>query len=105
MMFLTPDENAIKHGIDPLQQGGEIHVRALASDGVLDVGVADTGQGLSPSSGMGIGIQNICERLQTLFGKSARLELEENIPRGMLARIRIEQETENARNAHRSVRR
>ena len=68
---------------------------AFVNDGVLDVGVADTGQGHSPSSGMGIVLQNIRERLQTLFGKAAKLELEENTPCGMLARIRIEQNTEN----------
>lgn len=95
MMLLTLVENAIKHGIDPLQQGGEIRLRAAANDGALLVEVADSGHGLSPSAGMGIGLQNIRERLQTLFGKSAKLELEENMPRGMLARIRIRQVTEN----------
>ncbi|MEO8103346.1 MAG: histidine kinase [Betaproteobacteria bacterium] len=91
MMLMTLVENAIKHGIDPLQQGGEIRVFAKAGgDGVLDVAVADSGQGLSHSAGMGIGLQNIRERLQALYRKSARLELEENSPRGVVARIRIE---------------
>lgn len=89
MMLLTLVENAIKHGIDPLQQGGEIRVRAVTYEDVLAVEVADTGQGLSPFAGVGIGLQNIRERLQTLFGKTAKLELEENTPRGMLARIRV----------------
>ena len=95
MMLLTLVENAIKHGIDPLQQGGEIRVRAVANEETLVVEVTDTGQGLSPSAGKGIGLQNIRERLQTLFGKSAKLELEENTPRGLLARIRIGQVTED----------
>jgi sensor histidine kinase YesM len=93
MMLLTLVENAIKHGIDPLQQGGEIRVRGEAADkGTLDVSVADTGQGLSHSAGMGIGLQNIRERLQALYRKSAKLVLEENTPRGVVARIRIEQD-------------
>ena len=92
MMLMTLVENAIKHGIDPLQQGGEIRVRGeVTGDGVLDVSVADTGQGLSHSTGMGIGLQNIRQRLQALYRKSARLVLEENLPRGVVARIRIEQ--------------
>ena len=92
MMLMTLVENAIKHGIDPLQQGGEIRVRGeVTADGVLDVSVADTGQGLSHSTGMGIGLQNIRQRLQALYRKSARLVLEENLPRGVVARIRIEQ--------------
>ncbi|MCY7388423.1 MAG: histidine kinase, partial [Burkholderiales bacterium] len=99
MMLLTLVENAIKHGVDPLQQGGEILVNANLIDEMLDVWVADTGQGLSPSAGMGIGLQNIRERLQTLFGKSAKLELEENSPRGMVARIRIKHAGGNAPDA------
>jgi len=91
MMLMTLVENAIKHGIDPLQGGGEIRVGAsVGSNGELDVRVADTGQGLSHSSGMGIGLQNIRERLAALYGKSAKLLLEENMPRGVVARIRIE---------------
>ena len=93
MMLLTLVENAIKHGIDPVQQGGEIQVQAVVEDGMLNVSVADSGQGLSPSAGVGIGLQNIRERLQALFGKTAKLILEENAPRGMVARIRIKQET------------
>ena len=91
MMLVTLVENAIKHGIDPLQQGGEIRVWAEAmNDGSLDVCVADNGQGLSHSVGMGIGLENIRERLQALYRKSAKLLLEENAPRGVVARIRIE---------------
>ncbi len=90
MMLLTLVENAIKHGIDPLQQGGEIRVWAeMAGDGALDVCVADTGQGLSHSNGMGIGLRNIRERLTALYRKNAKLLLEENSPRGVVARIRI----------------
>jgi len=92
MMLLTLVENALKHGIDPLQQGGEIRVWAeAAGENVLDVGVADTGQGLSHSVGMGIGLRNIRERLKALYGKNAKLTLEENAPRGVVARIRITQ--------------
>lgn len=90
MMLLTLVENALKHGIDPLQQGGEIHVQAQsAGTGMLDVSVADTGQGLSHSVGMGIGLRNIRERLKALYGKNAKLTLEENTPRGVVARIQI----------------
>ncbi len=97
MMLMTLVENAIKHGIDPLQQGGEIRVwAAMAGEGLLDVSVADNGQGLSHSAGMGIGLQNIRERLQALYRKNAKLVLEENQPRGVVARIRIEQNADKA---------
>ncbi|MEP7157165.1 MAG: histidine kinase [Betaproteobacteria bacterium] len=90
MMLMTLVENSIKHGIDPLQQGGEIHVRATRDDaGMIDVSVADSGQGLSHSAGMGIGLQNIRERLMALYGKTAKLILEENPPQGVVAHIQI----------------
>lgn len=94
MMLMTLVENAIKHGIDPLQQGGEIRIHATnAETGAIEVSVADTGQGLSHSAGIGIGLQNIRDRLQALFRKNAKLILEENTPRGVVARIRIEQDS------------
>ena len=89
MMLLTLVENAIKHGLDPLQQGGAINVAAELHDGVLVVSVADTGQGLLEASGIGVGLVNIRERLTALYGKAAKLELEENEPCGVLARISI----------------
>ena len=94
MMLMTLVENAIKHGIDPLQQGGEIHVHATSAEtGAMEVSVADTGQGLSHSADMGIGLPNIRDRLQALYRKNAKLILEENTPRGVVARIRIEQDS------------
>ena len=94
MMLLTLVENAIKHGIDPLQQGGEIHVWAETTTGdALELCVADTGAGLSHSTGMGIGLVNIRERLKALYRKNAKLLLEENTPRGVVARIRIERDS------------
>lgn len=89
MMLMTLIENALKHGVDPLQQGGEIVIRASAAEGVLSVSVADTGQGLSHSAGMGVGLANIRERLSALHGRTARLTLEENTPRGVIARITL----------------
>ncbi len=90
MMLMTLVENAIKHGIDPMQQGGEIRVGA-SRDGAdaLMVSVADNGQGLASWSNTGIGLQNIRERLHALFGRQAKLLLEENSPRGVIAKIRI----------------
>ncbi len=89
MMLLTLIENAIKHGIDPLPQGGHIHIAAKFDGDQLELSVADTGQGLSTSTGMGVGLTNIRERLATIFGKKAKLLIEENSPSGIVARISI----------------
>lgn len=90
MMLMTLVENAIKHGLDPLQQGGTLRVAATReADNTLVVSVSDDGQGLSNWSSGGIGLQNIRDRLHALFGRRAKLLLEENAPRGVVARIRI----------------
>ncbi|MEQ1517101.1 MAG: histidine kinase [Usitatibacteraceae bacterium] len=98
MMLMTLVENAIKHGIDPLQQGGEIRVSATQTDKELDVSVADTGSGLAHTGavGVGIGLQNIRDRLSALFGKRAKLSFEENGSRGVVARITLRHELSGA---------
>ena len=88
MMLLTLVENAIKHGLDPLQQGGTIALTASETASQLVLIVADTGQGLANTSG-GVGLQNIRDRLAALYGKTARLIFEENSPRGVIARIQL----------------
>ena len=51
--------------------------------------VADTGEGIVPKKGGGVGLANIRERLKALYGPEARLLLEENTPRGVVASIEI----------------
>ncbi len=89
MMLISLVENAIKHGIDPCCECGQITIRAAESDGKLVVSVADTGEGIKPKQGGGLGLANIRERLKALYGPSARLVLEENVPRGVVAAIEV----------------
>jgi LytS/YehU family sensor histidine kinase len=85
---ITLVENAIKHGNEPSAAGGRVTVSAAQDgEGRLAVSVADTGAGLGDAPGQGIGLANIRERLDLLFGQGACLELEENEPRGFIARI------------------
>jgi len=90
MMLITLVENALKHGIDPCCEAGRITVRAREEGGKLRYGVADTGLGISTKKGTGVGLANIRERLKTLHGCNARLVLEENEPRGVVATIELE---------------
>ena len=82
-------ENAIKHGLNPLPEGGAIEVTARLVNGQLTVDVADTGAGLRSSSGTGGGLANLRARLAALYGDAARLELEANVPRGIRATISV----------------
>ena len=89
MMLLSLVENALKHGVDPCCECSTVAIRAVHADGRLTVSVADTGEGIVPKKGGGVGLSNIRERLKALFGHEARLVLEENNPRGVVASIQI----------------
>ena len=89
MMLISLVENAIKHGVDPRCECGRIEIRAAEDEGRLRVSVIDTGEGIRPKKGGGVGLSNIRERLKALYGGSARLVLEENAPHGVIASIEV----------------
>ena len=89
MMLVTLVENAIRHGLNPLPEGGEVRIQARASEGKLRVQVIDTGAGLSESSGPGVGLANIRARLTTLYGGHARILLAQNPGRGVIATLEL----------------
>jgi LytS/YehU family sensor histidine kinase len=85
----TLTENAIKHGLNPLPEGGAIEITARIEGRHLKVGVADTGAGLRASGGTGAGVANLRARLAALYGEAAHLEFEANAPRGIRATIAV----------------
>jgi len=87
MMLATLVENAIKHGITPLTEGGSIKVSAARKGDVLSLCVADTGRGFDATSGTGVGLANIRARLAALYGSRAALRFEANVPRGVVATV------------------
>ncbi len=87
MMLLTLVENAIKHGVGPLREGGAVSVRALRSEGRCSLEVADTGRGFTTQLGNGAGLANIRARLAARYGGDARLRLSRNEPKGVTATI------------------
>ncbi len=89
MALLTLVENAVRHGIDPGEDGGRIDVGARADGPLLRLWVADTGVGLDPHAQAGTGLANLRDRLAAFFGPGATLNLEEQSPHGLRAEIRI----------------
>ena len=89
MMLLTLVENALKHGLNPLPEGGTIRVAASTTAGKLMVSVTDTGRGLVPGSGGGTGLANIRGRLSAAYGAAASLRLQLNQPHGVVATIEL----------------
>jgi two-component system, LytTR family, sensor histidine kinase AlgZ len=66
-------ENAIKHGIATLVDGGTVRVESRVRDGQLQVTVENPFDPQSPAPRHGLGLRNLNRRLETRFGLLARL--------------------------------
>lgn len=88
-------ENAIRHGLEPQVGAGRLEVQARREGGDLLLCVRDTGVGLREASpataGTGFGLQQVRERLHTLFGERAALKVApaDDDEGGTLAQIRL----------------
>jgi signal transduction histidine kinase len=89
MMLITLVENALKHGLQPLLEGGSIRIAATSDPTTLRVQVEDTGRGLGTNLGAGTGLANIRARLRSMYGAGAQLSLRVNEPRGVVAMIEL----------------
>jgi hypothetical protein len=91
MTLLTLVENAVRHGIDPSEEGGQIDVTVRLQDQrclalVTDTGIG-LGQGKHGSQGLGTGLANLRERLQLIFSGDAQLNLAALNPHGFSAEL------------------
>jgi two-component system, LytTR family, sensor kinase len=89
-------ENSIKHGLEPRIHGGTITLRSRMQDGHVVLEVEDDGVGIVLKSanaldrgGAGIGMQNVRERLEVLYGGRARFTVVSRPGRGTLVSISI----------------
>ena len=94
-MLLQPMiENAIKHGLAPRLEGGQIHLRIHRRDGRLAIAIDDNGMGMSTERllevyGGGIGISNVHERLRLLYGDQFEMDIRSQEGEGTQIRIEI----------------
>jgi len=97
-MLLQPlVENSIKHGLSSMVESGSIYLRSRLADSGLVIEVEDDGVGMAATQlaetestrGAGIGMANISERLQVLYGDSARMTIDSREGKGTLVRIRL----------------
>lgn len=96
-------ENSINYGVDPMDDCGEIFIRVKKEDDMLILSVEDNGIGMSQEEvsllltdsnrkrkhGSGVGLININNRLQILFGKECGLLIESEPDEGTRVSIRI----------------
>ena len=88
MVLITLVENAIKHGLNPMPNGGRIDIEVFTSATTVVVEVRDDGAGLhvtAGKTGSGLGLANIRERLKALYGADASLRLMQREPFGVIA--------------------
>jgi two-component system LytT family sensor kinase len=104
-MLLQPlIENSIKHGLEPRIEGGTVTLRSrILHDGRLLLEVEDDGIGMAaepgedPSefaadlaragAGTGIGMRNVRERMEVLYGNQAEVEIVSRPGRGTKVRL------------------
>jgi LytS/YehU family sensor histidine kinase len=106
-------ENAVKHGVAPLPQGGEVTIRGTlerAADGSLELSltVGDTGSGVTEADlrrgrALGVGLSNVERRLRGQYGTDASLSIQSVPGTGTTVTIRLP--AEPSRTADQPVRR
>jgi len=69
-------ENAVKHGIALLDEGGEIQMLGRVVRDGLRFTIENPYDPLAPSSRTGIGLANVRQRLEARYGTAARLDVE-----------------------------
>jgi chemotaxis protein histidine kinase CheA len=89
LMLPSLVENAIKHGLEPQREGGSVNISAHLEGGTLRLVVADTGRGFGDTLGSGVGLNNIRERLDLVYGGNASLAVIANFPSGVAATLTV----------------
>ena len=96
-------ENAIYHGMEGMYEDGEIEIRVYEKDGDIKIDVSDNGPGMtqekidyimhnkvvSSRRGSGIGVCNVNERIQLIYGKNYGITLSSELDEGTIATITI----------------
>ena len=92
-------ENAIKHAINHMEAGGKIKITACLEHERLLLTVSDDGPGIAELADgpygaeainfSGVGLKNIVDRLESLYGKSAEVSMLTKRGRGLTVQIRL----------------
>ncbi|MGX1584434.1 sensor histidine kinase [Microbacterium sp. NPDC055502] len=92
-------ENAVRHGLEPGEGGGEIRLTSRDDGTHTEILVEDDGVGMDPDGlrslltaredGSHVGLRNVDTRLRQLYGSSGGLVVETNTGAGTLVRMRV----------------
>jgi len=90
MLLLQPlVENAVRHAIANRRGGGTIEIRARESDSQLSIEVADDGPGFGDTPSNGVGLANVRDRLEHLYGNRQSMQLATAPNGGAVVRIAV----------------
>ena len=81
-------ENALRHGVGARLDGGTIRIAVQPSPGGLTVSVSDDGVGFPAAPVERTGLGNLRQRLSTLYGSRASLQIDRTSP-GSCVRVTI----------------
>ncbi|MHB9144202.1 MAG: histidine kinase [Symbiobacteriia bacterium] len=93
-------ENAVVHGVAPMEGHGVVAVSARRRHGLVVVTIVDNGIGMTPEEkhqifdagfgkGMGLGLSNVNDRLISLYGLAYRLRVRSAPGKGTAVRLRV----------------
>jgi signal transduction histidine kinase len=89
-MLLQPVvENAIRHGLEPKVEGGEVRMSAKRDGDRVAVEIVDSGVGFAPTTRGGVGLSNLRERLRLLYGERASLAVIDAAGGGTAVRMEL----------------
>ncbi len=95
MMLQTLVENAIKHGVSNLVEGGIIEIKSIAEDSVLKLRIKNSGQYVhgvkKPGKKGGYGLSNTKERLKLIYGSEATFNIYNENDKFVITEVRIPQ--------------
>ncbi|NBC57647.1 MAG: sensor histidine kinase [Bacteroidetes bacterium] len=83
-------ENAIKHGISPKEQGGQVDLVIKKPNGQLEVTIKDTGVGiddLEKALTKGFGLSHTKLRIEKFY--NSQLDIKSNQPQGLIVKFKI----------------
>lgn len=95
MMIQTLVENAIKHGVSNLMEGGLIEIESKVVDSLLTIKIRNSGQIKGdinkPRSRTGVGLVNTRERLKLIYGENASFNIYNENDKFVVTEVKIPQ--------------
>lgn len=83
-------ENAVRHGIAPMRDGGTVRIVGRRADGFIEIDIIDNGVGLRPGAAAGgIGLENTRRRLRHLYADQQSFSISDHPDGGVIVRVRL----------------